>query len=86
MDPMRAKLLRLAGPNQIPIAAQLDLAHLKYDNKDDRKSIETAFNRLVLPDGHKEMVEALVTQHFQGRTVAPIHGVQPDLIRGKGRF
>ncbi|KAF7542003.1 hypothetical protein G7054_g139 [Neopestalotiopsis clavispora] len=36
-------------------------------------------------DGHKEMVQALVTQHFQGRIIAPTGGAQPDLIRGKGK-
>lgn len=49
-------------------------------------SIESAFKRLVLPEGHKEMVQALVTQHFHGRAVAPVGGAQPDLIRGKGKF
>ncbi|KAI4604109.1 hypothetical protein KJ359_000237 [Pestalotiopsis sp. 9143b] len=63
--------------------AQLDLTHLRYDNRENRESIETAFNRLVLPNGHKEMVKALVTQHFNGKTGAPMVGVQPDLIRGK---
>ncbi|KAH8743077.1 hypothetical protein BGZ57DRAFT_779382 [Hyaloscypha finlandica] len=75
--------------------AQLDLTYLKYENKDSSKTIELAFNRLVLPEGHREMVKSLVTQHFRdkqmvtqnigGKQVLLARNEKSDLIAGKGK-
>ncbi|KAK6836031.1 hypothetical protein PG987_006526 [Apiospora arundinis] len=65
--------------------AQLDLTHLRYENQDVRNSTLSAFDRLELPDGHREMVKSLVTQHFRDRRTSRARHDQTDLIRGKGR-
>ena len=44
------------------------------------------FDSLVLPDGHKEIVKALVQMHSQGPNTSQIDpGRQLDLVRGKGK-
>ncbi|KAI1737676.1 hypothetical protein F4680DRAFT_427597 [Xylaria scruposa] len=65
--------------------AQLDLTFLRYENTDARNSALSAFDRLELPDGHREMVKSLVTQHFRDRQSAFARDDQTDLIRGKGK-
>ncbi|KAH6867876.1 hypothetical protein B0T10DRAFT_569217 [Thelonectria olida] len=50
--------------------AQLDLSYLKYENEDSSKCVLTAFESLVLPKGHREMVRSLVTQHFRDKQSA----------------
>lgn len=47
--------------------AQLDLRLLSYENKQNNDRVKNAFDRLVLPAGHKDMVQALVTQHFRDK-------------------
>ncbi|KAK1530754.1 uncharacterized protein CCOS01_05857 [Colletotrichum costaricense] len=72
--------------------AQLDLTYLKGENEDSRTSALDAFERLVLPEGHKEMVKSLVTQHFRDKKARekmvdrnPHADASSDLIRGKGQ-
>ncbi|KAI0550444.1 hypothetical protein F4679DRAFT_542410 [Xylaria curta] len=65
--------------------AQLDLTFLRYENTDARSSALSAFDRLELPDGHREMVKSLVTQHFRDKQSAFARDEQTDLIRGKGK-
>ncbi|KAI0468396.1 hypothetical protein F4859DRAFT_506015 [Xylaria cf. heliscus] len=65
--------------------AQLDLTFLKYENADARNSVLGAFNRLELPDGHREMVRSLVTQHFRDKQTAFARDDQTDLVKGKGK-
>ncbi|KAF3765641.1 P-loop containing nucleoside triphosphate hydrolase protein [Cryphonectria parasitica EP155] len=72
--------------------AELDLTHLEYDNEDNRNSVLNAFDSLILPDGHKDMVQSLVTQHFRDKRVREKHAdnktytdMRTDLIRGKGQ-
>ncbi|KAI1130783.1 hypothetical protein F5Y10DRAFT_102925 [Nemania abortiva] len=65
--------------------AQLDLTFLKYENTDARNSALSAFERLELPDGHRQMVRSLVTQHFRNRQVMLTKDDQTDLVRGKGK-
>lgn len=71
--------------------AKLDLAYLREESEENRSSIMNAFDRLVLPDGHKEMVKSLVTQHFRdkrGRGKSANSKTDTDvkieLIQGKG--
>ncbi|KAJ2989593.1 hypothetical protein NUW58_g3395 [Xylaria curta] len=64
--------------------AQLDLTYLKYENSEARSSALNAFDRLELPEGHREMVQSLVTQHFRDRQAAFTRDDQADIVRGKG--
>ncbi|KAI1075125.1 hypothetical protein F5B20DRAFT_560864 [Whalleya microplaca] len=48
-------------------------------------SRERAFDKLVLPPGHKEMVKSLIVQHFRDKQAATSDDDYSDLIRGKGK-
>ncbi|KLU91964.1 hypothetical protein MAPG_10912 [Magnaporthiopsis poae ATCC 64411] len=45
----------------------------------------TAFDLLVLPDGHKEIVMSLVGQHFHDRALKSQKNQEVDIVRGKGK-
>jgi len=66
--------------------AQLDLTYLRYEDTQTRNSVLTAFDRLVLPAGHKEMVQSLVSQHFRDKSSPSVPGEQTDIVRGKGEY
>lgn len=74
----------------IHLSAQLDLTYMKYDNEANRTNVLSAFDRLILPEGHKSMVQSLVTQHFREKRVKEKNAekkepdAKTDLIRGKG--
>lgn len=64
------------------------LARLNIDNISDVAVDEDNFKRLVLPEGHADIVQALVETHFQEpdpgiKRLKPRHEV--DLVRGKGK-
>jgi Cdc6-like AAA superfamily ATPase len=63
--------------------AQLDLTFLRYQNNDARDFTLSAFDQLALPDGHRDMVESLVTQHFRDRKSNS--NEQTDIVKGKGK-
>ncbi|KAK4448913.1 hypothetical protein QBC34DRAFT_300198 [Podospora aff. communis PSN243] len=73
---------------------QLDLTYLtdiqpslfQYSNTgdDDNETDQTSFDRLVLPDGHKDMILSLVTQHFRDKESAK-NETDLDIVRGKGK-
>ncbi|KAH4264752.1 hypothetical protein HBI04_080020 [Parastagonospora nodorum] len=63
--------------------AQLDLTFLRYQNIDARDFTLSAFDQLALPDGHRDMVNSLVTQHFRDRKSNS--NEQTDLVKGKGK-
>ncbi|KAF6807171.1 hypothetical protein CSOJ01_08359 [Colletotrichum sojae] len=65
--------------------AQLDLTLLRYENSNARNLKVNAFERLELPEGHREMVKSLVVQHFRSRQSAEMRDEQTDLIQGKGK-
>ncbi|KAK2762446.1 AAA family ATPase [Colletotrichum kahawae] len=44
-----------------------------------------AFKSLELPDGHRELVQSLVTQHFRNRQSTFTRDAQTDLVQGKGK-
>lgn len=49
---------------------------------------QTAFDQLVLPKGHKEMVLSLIAQHFRDKESASKESKetqQVDIVRGKGK-
>ena len=75
--------------------AQLDLEYLSdvndanegetaVDEDDEDEDDKTAFGRLVLPEGHKEMVLSLISQHFRNKVSQKGREEQVDIVRGKG--
>ncbi|KAH0431934.1 AAA family ATPase [Colletotrichum camelliae] len=64
--------------------AQLDLNLLRRENSSARDLTIDAFKSLELPDGHRELVQSLVTQHFRNRQSTFTRDVQTDLVQGKG--
>lgn len=44
----------------------------------------TAFDRLVLEDGHKSMIESLISQHFRDKESKGGPQDQVDVVKGKG--
>lgn len=46
---------------------------------------DTAFGRLVLEHGHKNMIVSLITQHFRDKEAKGAQTEQVDIIRGKGK-
>ncbi|TID02058.1 hypothetical protein CH35J_004622 [Colletotrichum higginsianum] len=63
--------------------AQLDLTLLRHENSNNRNLTVNAFEKLELPEGHREMVKSLVIQHFRHRQSAFERDEQTDLIQGK---
>jgi hypothetical protein len=59
-----------AGSQQTPRVAQTETT--------------TAFDQLVLPPGHKDMVLSLIAQHFRDKESKEKQ--QFDIVAGKGRF
>ncbi|KAF4448569.1 hypothetical protein F53441_8046 [Fusarium austroafricanum] len=59
--------------------AKLDLTYLRPMKE------KTPFDLLVLPEGHKEMVENLVTQHFLNKASTYDDSDENNFVRGKGR-
>lgn len=51
---------------------------------DESGQLKTPFDQLVLPDGHKDVILSLVTQHFRDRKSAQSEGDFADIVRGKG--
>lgn len=46
---------------------------------------ETAFDQLVLEEGHKKMLLSLVAQHYRDKESPTAANEQVDIVRGKGR-
>ncbi|KAF4445216.1 TOB3 (member of AAA-ATPase family) [Fusarium acutatum] len=59
--------------------AKLDLTHL------GPMKGQNTFDLLVLPPGHREMVESLVTQHFLDKASSYDETDEVDIVRGKGK-
>ncbi|KAE9374968.1 hypothetical protein N431DRAFT_438325 [Stipitochalara longipes BDJ] len=49
------------------------------------KKRDTAFDQLVLPEGHKKIVLSLIAQHFQEKRSRKIENEETDIVRGKGK-
>lgn len=45
---------------------------------------KTAFDRLVLEEGHKDMIESLISQHFRDKESRGGPHEQVDVVKGKG--
>lgn len=44
----------------------------------------TAFDRLVLPQGHRPMIQSLIAQHFRDKELKGAQSEKVDIVRGKG--
>jgi hypothetical protein len=53
----------------------------------EEKKVEppTAFDRLVLEEGHKPMIISLIAQHFRDKESKTSHQEQFDIVKGKGK-
>ncbi|KAI1733499.1 hypothetical protein F4680DRAFT_441532 [Xylaria scruposa] len=62
---------------------------IKDPNKDSineksrRYDGEEAFDQLVLPDGHQDMIKSLIAQHFNDKQTPSVKQDPWDLVRGK---
>jgi len=65
-------------------AAKLDLKYMTSISSGTKKK-ETAFDQLVLPEGHKTMVQCLISQHFRDKDARVNDNEEVDIVRGKGK-
>ncbi|KAL7935954.1 hypothetical protein V8C35DRAFT_296461 [Trichoderma chlorosporum] len=63
--------------------AQLDLKYLSPVSEGSKE--QTAFDQLVLPKQHKDIVYCLVDQHFRNKEARVSDNEEVDIIRGKGK-
>ncbi|KAL7924422.1 hypothetical protein ACQKWADRAFT_286697 [Trichoderma austrokoningii] len=63
--------------------AKLDLKYLTPVAEGLKK--KTAFDQLVLPTGHKDIVHCLVAQHFRDKAARVSDNEEVDIVRGKGK-
>lgn len=64
--------------------AKLDLKYLSPVSEGSKE--QTAFDQLVLPKQHKDIVYCLVDQHFRNKEARVSDNEEVDIIRGKGSF
>lgn len=64
--------------------AKLDLKYLTAVDEVLKK--KTAFDQLVLPTGHKDIVHCLVAQHFRDKAARVSDNEEVDIVRGKGKL
>lgn len=53
---------------------------------DSKGFSQSAFDQLVLPDGHKNIVLSLISQHYRNRDSGRRSIDQSDIVRGKGKI
>ncbi|KAI3391093.1 hypothetical protein diail_7971 [Diaporthe ilicicola] len=46
---------------------------------------DTTLDQLVLPQGHKDIVKSLISQHFQDKVTKRYEAEEKDVVRGKGK-
>ncbi|KAL7950497.1 hypothetical protein V8C42DRAFT_306686 [Trichoderma barbatum] len=63
--------------------AKLDLKYLTPVSEGSKE--QTAFDQLVLPKQHKDIVYCLVDQHFRNKEARVSDNEEVDIIRGKGK-
>lgn len=68
----------------MPPIAKLDLKYLSPVSEGSKE--QTAFDQLVLPKQHKDIVYCLVDQHFRNKEARVSDNEEVDIIRGKGCF
>jgi hypothetical protein len=52
--------------------------------QDHQNTSKTAFDRLVLERGHKDMILSLIAQHFRDKELRTGQVDQFDIVKGKG--
>ncbi|KAK3299631.1 uncharacterized protein B0H64DRAFT_355851 [Chaetomium fimeti] len=85
-----AFLLRTRRWAQLDVSRLTDVRHFEHQYgaigaSNEGDELSTPFDRLVLPDGHKDVILSLVTQHFRNRKSAQNEGDFVDIVRGKGK-
>lgn len=73
---------RVAEDSHSPTAHGDNIMRAKMDQTPRR---ETAFDQLVLPEKHKDIVVSLVAQHYRDKDSAAKDYEQVDIVRGKGK-
>lgn len=74
------------------LAAELDLTYMEDATENDTQTLEDkkvdqpAFDQLVLPDGHKNIVLSLISQYYRNRDSGRRSIDQSDIVRGKGKI
>lgn len=53
---------------------------------ENKEATQPAFDQLVLPDGHKNIVLSLISQHYRNRDSGRRNIDQSDIVRGKGKI
>ena len=77
---------------KLNVAAELDLTYMEDASESDTRVHENeevaqpAFEQLVLPDGHKNIVLSLISQHYRNRDSGRRSIEQSDIVRGKGKI
>lgn len=73
------------------LIAELDLTYMEDAAENEEKSNESkgtpqsAFEQLVLPEGHKNIVLSLISQHYRNKDSGRRSIDQSDIVRGKGK-
>ncbi|KAK4863480.1 hypothetical protein LT330_002258 [Penicillium expansum] len=62
-----------------------DLVGVRSEEDGAGHKRETPFDKLVLPPGHKQMVQSLIAQHFRDKESGGSRNEQVDFVRGKGK-
>jgi hypothetical protein len=84
VKPIQKKLLPFfIVTNLLKKIAKLDLKYLSPVDEGRKK--KTAFDQLVLPTGHKDIVHCLVAQHFRDKEARVSDNEEVDIVRGKGK-
>lgn len=73
------------------LIAELDLTYMEDAAENEEKSNkstatpQSAFEQLVLPEGHKNIVLSLISQHYRNKDSGRRSIDQSDIVRGKGK-
>ncbi|KAL1855202.1 hypothetical protein Daus18300_011203 [Diaporthe australafricana] len=71
--------------------AELDLTYMEgaaessNEQRENKEVRQSAFDQLVLPEGHKTIVLSLISQHYRNRDAGRSSFEQSDIVRGKGK-
>jgi len=66
------------------LSAQNNQEDKNLQDNEEKPKYETAFSRLVLEEGQKPMIQALVAQHFRDKESKTGQAEQVDIVKGKG--
>lgn len=77
-------LFELYDPGQLGLDGSASDTENSAGIRNRRPAQVQAFDRLVLQDGHRDMIVSLITQHFRDKAVAMASREQVDIVKGKG--